>query len=90
MAKLCIHGELESRCDKIHPEEGIVCLVDFIPECDYCKTLRKLNKHHEIQPGPFDFASKQGPWAHGCEEHWRMFRAAPDLGVGKGQFWITA
>jgi hypothetical protein len=64
------------------PKPGEVVVVSQIPSCDFCYDERTL--------GPYDFATRMGPWAHGCEEHWRLYRAAPRLGVGVGQLWITA
>jgi len=60
------------------PIPGMLCIVDHVPSCDFCD-----------KPGPFDFMTVMGPWAHGCERHWRKYRAYPGLGVGKGQFWMT-
>ena len=60
------------------PIPGVLCVVDQIPECNWCES-----------PGPYDFATAQGPWANGCEHHWLIFRASPELGVGKGQFWMV-
>ena len=55
------------------------------PSCDFCR----LWLGQEV-PGPYDFATRQGPWANGCEYHWTTMSASPELGVGKGQLWITA
>lgn len=62
------------------PEPGKVVVVGSIPGCDFC-----LNG----TPGPFDFKTTFGPWAHGCEAHWMQYRASARLGVGQGQRWIT-
>lgn len=62
------------------PTPGVVCVVEAIPDCNFCQ---------DGTPGPYDFATRMGPWANGCEAHWKEHRAAPDLGVGKGQLWIT-
>ncbi len=63
-----------------NPEPGKVVEVTHIPDCDFCSdgTL-----------GPYDFRTKMGPWANGCENHWKEHRAHPLLGVGHGQLWIT-
>lgn len=55
--------------------------VTRIPSCNFCK---------DGTPGPYDFATSMGPWANGCEEHWKQYRATESLGTGKGQLWITA
>ena len=64
--------------DKIRPMPGFVVVVPEIPQCNFCG-----------EPGRYDFATRMGPWAHGCEVHWRKHRANTTLGVGKGQMWIT-
>jgi hypothetical protein len=60
-----------------------VILTDFIPNCDFCVLEGETN------PGPYDFKTNLGPWAHGCVEHWKQHRAAGQLGEGLGQFWVT-
>jgi len=55
-----------------------VVLVDRIPNCNFCDN-----------PGPYDFKTLMGPWAHGCETHYKLYRAYPELGVGKGQLWVV-
>jgi hypothetical protein len=62
------------------PKRGEVCVVASIPSCNFCK---------DGTPGPYDFATVMGPWANGCERHWKQYRANPKLGVGSGQLWIT-
>jgi hypothetical protein len=60
------------------PLPGIVALVDSIPVCDFgCG-----------RPGEFDFATRCGAWAHGCEDHFDEFSATQRLGVGMGQLWV--
>jgi len=61
---------------KLVPHEIIE--VSSIPQCNFCE-----------KPGPYDFATRMGPWANGCEQHWKMYRAASTLGTGKGQLWVT-
>jgi hypothetical protein len=61
------------------PVAGEVVVVTDIPQCNFCE-----------KPGPYDFKTDAGPWANACEQHWRMYRATPGLGVGKAQLWITA
>ena len=62
------------------PKPGEVVAVERIPDCNFCE---------DGTPGPYDFATKYGPWANGCERHWRQHRAASTLGVGKGQLWVV-
>lgn len=65
---------------KAKPEPGKVVVVPAIPDCNFCQ---------DGTPGPYDFATKMGSWANGCERHWKRHRARPALGVGSGQLWIT-
>jgi len=63
---------------------GHVTLVPEIPACDFCQ------RNGTDKPGPYDFATLFGPWAHGCELHWQMYAAEPGrTGVGIAQLWIT-
>lgn len=64
---------------KLIPHE--VILVQHIPACNFCK---------DGTPGPYDFLTLMGIWAHGCEAHWMEYRAMLSLGTGKGQLWVTA
>ena len=66
---------------KYKPKKGEIVVVGHIPECNFCQ---------DGTPGPYDFATRMGPWGNGCERHWKMYRAASTLGTGKGQLWITA
>jgi hypothetical protein len=59
-------------------KSGEVVLGAEIPQCNFCS-----------EPGPYDFRTIVGPWANGCEEHWRAYRAEPGLDVGVAQLWIT-
>jgi hypothetical protein len=63
----------------IKADPGKVCIVESIPQCDFCG---------DGTPGPYDFKTIHGPWAHGCKYHWMQFRTYPALGVGKGQLWV--
>lgn len=56
--------------------------VDRIPGCDFCELEGIEN------PGPYDFKTYMGPWAHGCKGHWREFGQYDTLGTGKGQLWV--
>lgn len=50
-------------------------IVAELPECSfYCNV-----------PATYDFRTKQGPWAYGCEQHWKWNRATDKLGTGNGQ-----
>lgn len=60
-----------------------VIVVPHIPNCDFC------SQKGVTKPGPYDFATYMGPWAHGCQKHWEEFRVSHSLGTGMGQLWIT-
>jgi hypothetical protein len=56
------------------PQPGVVAALLELPTCNFCpKTAH------------FDFATRMGPWAYGCFEHYFAHRAANSLGTGKGQ-----
>jgi len=65
---------------KYKPKPGVICVVPSIPSCNFC---------NDGTPGPYDFATRMGPWANGCERHWKQHRANPKLATGSGQLWIT-
>jgi len=67
----------------LEPVPHQVIVVSRIPLCDFC-TQKGMNK-----PGPYDFKTYSGPWAHGCLKHWEANREYQELGSGKGQLWIT-
>jgi hypothetical protein len=52
--------------------------VTRAPQCDFGGDTHK-NK------AKYDFKTSWGPWANGCEIHWRTNRATPELGTGFGQ-----
>ena len=58
-----------------------VIRVHSIPACDFCQNGT---------PGPYDFKTNQGPWAHGCQKHWVEHRACVWLGLGWGQYWFVS
>jgi hypothetical protein len=61
---------------------GKVAICSSIPDCNFC------DQAGETTPGPFDFATRMGGWANGCEPHYLLYRASRGLGVGKAQLWI--
>jgi len=66
----------------VKPERGKVVVVPNLPLCDFCK--------EPPAHGPYDFKTRMGPWAHGCELHWTVYAMHPGvLGVGIAQLWIT-
>lgn len=46
--------------------------------CDFCPS-------HAPRTARYDFKTSWGPWANGCEIHWRTNRAHTELGTGYGQ-----
>lgn len=56
------------------PAPGLVVALPALPTCDFC-------------PGEahYDFRTRFGPWAYGCEQHYLDNRAHDELGVGHGQ-----
>jgi len=63
---------------------GFLCIVDEMPDCEFCWI-----ENGHISEGNYDFLVRGGGWAKGCEQHWLMYRAYPELGVGKGQYWLA-
>lgn len=72
---------MSSTTMKYKPRRGEIVVVPSIPPCDFCAEPK--------DPGIYDFATRMGPWANGCEAHWKLYRASAELGVGTGQLWIT-
>jgi hypothetical protein len=52
--------------------------VQTLPRCDFCGAEAR-----------FDFATRMGPWANGCERCYRCYRASATLGTGRGQRLVT-
>lgn len=60
-------------------DEWTEAAVAALPPCDWCDNLAR-----------YDFKTKTvmgltGPWAYGCEVHYKEHRAYKVLGTGKGQ-----
>lgn len=51
-----------------------IAKVAVLPRCNFCS-----------QSAVYDFKTKTGPWAYGCEEHWEANRFYTGLGLGMGQ-----
>ena len=58
---------------------GRIVTVRELPRCDFC-AIEGTDVAAE-----YDFRTKHGPWANGCERHWRVNRASSQLGTGHGQ-----
>lgn len=55
-------------------ESHTTAKVARLPRCDFC------GKEAE-----YDFKTKMGPWANGCQEDWEQNRYFTGLGLGMGQ-----
>lgn len=47
--------------------------IERLPSCDFCGT-----------PAQYDAATKFGPWAYMCSDHW-LEHSLQKLGLGLGQ-----
>jgi hypothetical protein len=52
--------------------------VSNLPACDFCPAGRG-------SAARYDFRTRDGRWANGCERHHIQHRMHPTLGTGKGQ-----
>jgi len=52
-------------------------IVSELPPCDFCV------EEGVDRPAHYDAATKMGPWANMCEEHFRQYGIG--LGTGRGQ-----
>jgi hypothetical protein len=59
--------------------------VRKLPACDFC-----AHEGRGFTEAAYDFRTTMGPWANGCEEHWREHRATARLGTGSGQRLVVA
>jgi hypothetical protein len=53
--------------------------VQRLPDCDFCK------EEGVKRPARYDFRTRRGPWANGCERHFKEQAATHVLGEGAGQ-----
>jgi len=54
--------------------------VSTLPRCNF-----QCDKTAE-----YDFPTVFGSWGNGCEEHYKEFRASPNLGTGLGQMLVAS
>lgn len=54
-------------------------VMAVLPRCDFCR------QNGQETTASYDFKTRQGPWAYGCERHWKQYRAENRLGTGIGQ-----
>lgn len=57
--------------------------VSELPLCDFCKN--SSSPLANTRRAKYDFRTKWGQWANGCEIHYRTHRAHTELGTGHGQ-----
>lgn len=57
------------------PKNGTVAYTNRLPACNF----------HDACTAEYDFKTKMGPWANGCQEAWEDNRMFEELGIGKGQ-----
>ena len=60
-----------------------IAYVSELPLCDFCK--QSSSPHANTRKAKYDFRTVHGPWANGCEIHYRTHRAHTELGTGHGQ-----
>jgi hypothetical protein len=60
--------------------EGQQVRVERLPECDFCRAEEGVRR-----PARFDFRTRSGPWANGCQRHFEREAATQVLGTGNGQ-----
>lgn len=66
-------------------KNGTVAFMLVIPKCDF-NPENKTPEHDDCKAdAEYDFLTKMGWWAYGCEAHWKKYRNYEDLGIGKGQ-----
>lgn len=53
---------------------GTTVFVRELPRCDFCG-----------KDAAYDFNTKMGPWANGCNTCYKKYRRYPELGTGKAQ-----
>lgn len=58
---------------------GTQVTVTKLPKCNFCD-----------RDAEYDFRTYRGPWANGCEFHWKEWRATDQLGTGHGQKLVVA
>ena len=52
--------------------------LKVLPQCNFCDEVAH-----------YDFCTRAGKWAYGCENHWREFRKRSGLGLGEGQLLLS-
>jgi transposase-like protein len=54
--------------------------VLHLPNCYFCGAEEGVKR-----PARYDFRTRQGPWANGCQRHFEREAATRVLGEGDGQ-----
>ena len=75
-------------------ENGTVARVINRPNCYWCNLLAENAKVNgqpvfAVRKAMYDFRTKNGQWAFGCQTHYEAHRMHADLGLGKGQRLLT-
>lgn len=74
---------------------GTITYITTPKDCDFCKDIaQKANlagqPEYTINKAKYDFRTRHGYWANGCEAHWILNRRHETLGIGKGQQLVIA
>ena len=57
---------------------GTTTTVAALPDCQFCKDKAE-----------YDFRTRYGAWAYGCERDWITYRESPRLGTGMAQHLVV-
>ncbi len=52
-------------------------IMSKLPQCQFCEEVAR-----------YDFRTKSGQWAYGCDKHYLLHRMHENLGIGQGQLLI--
>jgi hypothetical protein len=67
-------------------KNGTIAYVTGLPTCQICKFLPDdVDSAEPPRTAEYDFKTQEGPWAYGCEPHYKALRLYSELGTGKGQ-----
>jgi hypothetical protein len=59
--------------------QGHEVLVDSFPNCDICTQ----EGYQPPRKARYDGATRMGPWAYMCTDHWRQYGHGTGVGVGQ-------
>jgi hypothetical protein len=66
-------------------KNATIAFVLSIPKCDFNKAANTPEHDDCEADAQYDFLTKFGSWAYGCEAHWKKYRQHDELGIGSGQ-----